>query len=807
MEKTNFNAGWEISDYLSFDRLTGDARKVVINPPEKVHLPHDYMILKERDENAPGGWGLGYYPVSSKKYDKKFQTPGEWEGKRVIIEFEGAYSNAVVTLNGNYIGKHPYGYSNFFLDATKYIKYGQENRLTVLIKNGSGRNARCYSGEGLYRNVNLYISDMLHIMPEGVKIMTPEADSDIADVVIATEVESFKEGYRKIRVVSKIFDIYGNSVGENSSPAKIECGEKLTLRHHVYIKNAKLWSIEEPNLYYCESKLFDGETLIDKVKNHFGIRKVQFDPKYGLRLNGKKIEIRGGCFHHDNGVIGACAFARAEERKIELLKTAGFNALRSSHNPASKALLDAADRIGMLIMDESFDMWNRGKMENDHSNYFEEWWERDLKAMVDKDFNHPSVILYSIGNEIPERDGTSDGGRWSRRQAEFIRAIDPTRPITSGICGITSEGGDISELLLWMMSMNSEELANIMASSSKQDFGSLSEDYAASLDVVGYNYMHNYFEDDTKRFPNRIIVGTESGVKNIGAIWKEVKKHPSVIGDFAWTGMDYIGECGIGKIDYDHLPAAFFGTYPWILGYCGDIDLIGNRRPQSYYREIVWGLRTDPYIAVERPERYGQKPDVTDWSWHDVISSWSFPGFEGRPVKVEVYCNAEEVELCLNDKIIGKAPAGEASDYIAAFELAYEPGELKALAYTDGKEIGRSILKTVGKPAGIAMKADRSVIAAGAEDLSYIDISFIDDMGNVVPYMNEKIKVTVEGEGTLQGCGSADPTTHENFFDNVTTTYDGKMLAVIRSAEQAGKIKVTASAKGFPASALEIISE
>ena len=802
MEKINFNTNWEVSDLLCFGKLTGDTRKIKRTTTYSVHLPHDYMILKERDENAIGGWGLGYFPTSSCKYEKKFLVSEEWLNRKVIVEFEGAYCNAVVKLNGNYVGKRPYGYSNFFLDITKFLKYGEENKITVSIKNAAGLTSRWYSGEGLYRNVNLYVSEKLHILPEGVKISTPEADQNVSDVVIATQIESCKDGYREIRLVSEIFDNAGNKVGEHSSPARIECAEKFTFRQHVFINDAKLWSLDEPNLYYCKSKLYDGDELVDKAENHFGIRKLQFDPKNGLRLNGKPVKLRGACFHHDNGVIGACAFDRAEERKVELLKNAGFNAMRSSHNPVSKALLNAADNIGMLIMDESFDMWNIEMTENDYSLFFEEWWQRDLEAMVDKDFNHPSVIMYSIGNEIPERDGNSDGGKWARRQADFVRLIDPTRPVTSGLCGIMPGTNDFAEILLSVLANQT----GITDYTDFPDFGALSEEYTAALDVVGYNYMHFLFAQDSTRFPNRVFVGTESSAMKMVDVWKEVMSNSAVLGDFAWTGMDYIGECGCGKIDYKKdVPTIVMGAYPWILAYCGDIDLVGNRRPQSYFREILWGRRNEPYIAVGRPEYYHDKPDTTDFSWYDVIASWSFPGYEGSKIRVSVYSNADEVVLYLNGSSVGKAAVGSDNGFIAWFELKYEPGELKAVAFKDGKESGRFILETAGKPVGIYMNPDRNLICAGAEDLSYIEVSFVDNNGKFLPYMKEKVKITVTGAGTLQGSGSADPMTDENYFDDVTTTFDGRMLAVVRSGEKPGTIKVTASSQDLPDEMIEIV--
>ena len=387
-----------------------------------------------------------------------------------------------------------------------------------------------------------------------------------------------------------------------------------------------------------------------RQKNHFGIRRLQFDTKYGFRLNGKEIKIRGGCFHHDNGVIGACAFDRAEERKVELHKAAGFNALRSAHNPTSRALLDACDRLGMLVMDECFDMWNVGKTEHDYSIDFEEWWARDLKAMINKDFNHPSVILYSIGNEIVEREGSSDGYTWARKLANFVRSIDPTRPVTSAICYVMGPRGyNLNDMIKDAMKVMADQTVNQEASaeygltdSALNPYFDLTEEYAAALDIMGCNYLHKRWAQDVEHFMNRILCGTDSCPQDAADLWRLVKKHPSILGDFTWTSMDYIGEVGIGQIDFDEqASASFMGSWPWILAYCGDIDLIGTRRPQSYYREIVWGLRKDPYIAVSRPEHNGKKPKVSPWSWTDVIESWSFPGFEETPVQVEVYADGE----------------------------------------------------------------------------------------------------------------------------------------------------------------------
>lgn len=815
MIKQNFNAGWEISYPLGI--LTMEDGKGFL-PGKAVHLPHDYMILTERSADVTGGFGSGYFETSDMDYVKQFEAPADWAGKKVWVEFEGAYSNAVVYLNGHYLGKRPFGYSQFCMDLTRYLKPGEINKLKIAIKNGTGMNSRWYSGAGIYRNVNLYVTDYTYIQLDGVKISTPSIDPDVAEVLVNTSVVSEDRGYRELRILTELYDAGGNKLAWDSTPVTIGTMETLLVRQRMYVDDPRLWSLEDPNLYYCETKLISDDRVLDETRNHFGIRKLQFDTKYGFRLNGTPIKLRGGCFHHDNGVIGACAFDRAEERKVELHKAAGYNALRSSHNPTSRALLDACDRLGMLVMDEAFDVWNVSKTDHDYSLFFEEWWAKDLQAMVDKDFNHPSVILYSTGNEIPERNGSSAGAAWSRKLAEFVRSIDPTRAVSNSLCGVNGPIEYAFDDMLKDMAKIMQKLKDQYegAASGSEGVNStevnayfdLTEEYASTVDVMGYNYLHNRWENDVKRYPNRLICGTESMPSQIADIWRLVRKHPAILGDFAWTSMDYIGETGCGKIDYSNKSSAsIFGAWPWILAYCGDIDLIGTRRPQSYYREIVWGLRKDPYIAVSRPERNGHKPAVTAWSWTDVIESWSFPGHEGTPVTAEIYADADEVELLSNGVSLGKRPAGDKANFKVIFETNYEPGELLAIAYTGGIESGRMALRTAGTPKAIRIEADRTIINAGAEDLSYLTISFSDERGAFVPFMNQKVKVTVKGAGSLQGSGSGNPVTDENYYDDITTTFDGRMLAVIRSGQYSGKIEVIAESEGFDPVSIELICQ
>ena len=532
----------------------------------------------------------------------------------------------------------------------------------------------------------------------------------------------------------------------------------------------------------------------------FGIRSLRLDPEHGLRINGETVKLRGACVHHDNGVLGAATFARAEERRVQILKDAGFNAIRMSHHPMSTAMLDACDRLGVLVMDEAFDMWTSAKSDFDYSLNFPQWWEADIEAMVAKDVNHPSVIVYSIGNEIPET-GSPAGAAWGRKLAEKVRALDGTRYVTNAVNGMLAVLDDLAA----MRSQPSEDGINTLMADPGDMMNAISSSDLVTrrtaesfsvLDIAGINYAEARYALDRDLFPNRIIVGSETFPTRIDGNWRLVSQYPNVIGDFTWTGWDYLGEAGIGRPQYataDGTRPSFNGPYPWLLAGCGDIDITGHRRPASYYRQIVFGLRDRPYLAVRRPEHHGKTFTGTPWAWSDSVASWTWPGSAGAPVTVEVYSAADEVELLLNGQSLGRKPAGDSHRFRAEFETLYQPGELLAIAYTGGTETGRHLLRSAAGPLQLRAETGRHMITADGADLAYVSLTLTDPAGTCCTHADRPVRLEVTGQGVLLGFGSAVPATEERFDATERRTYDGRALAVLRPAGP-GKIRLTATA-------------
>lgn len=789
---------------------------------QPVTLPHDAMFYEKRTPDVKNGSHTGFYPGNTYTYTKLFFVPDEWQDKEVTFEFEGIYMNAFVYINGDFAGKHPYGYTNFYISANDFLKYGQENQIKVISKSGMEETSRWYTGGGIYRDVNIYVSDQLHIKMNGMKITTPEIDNETAVVMVNTAVENNSRNTRKVFVLTEISDAKGNVICTDKAPLTAYAGSLNNVRQRLAVDHPTLWSCETLNLYHCSVKILEGENIVDQSEDNFGIRKLQLDAKHGLRINGVVTKLRGTCIHHDNGIIGACTLERAEERRCEQLKSAGFNCIRSAHNPISKAMLAACDRIGMLVMDETFDMWNNSKTNYDYSMYFAEWWEADVEAMVEKDYNHPCVIMYSMGNEILEA-GTAKGAEINRRIADKIRSIDDTRYVTNAVNALitisdslqTIIGEAIAKLQITPPAADMQEQGagddsgsnglNTLLSLLSGPLGGpimshpivnkRTEEIYAGMDIAGMNYMSGRYEYDHEAYPNRIILGTETFPADIANLWGLVKRNPHVIGDMTWTGYDYMGEAGCAIPYYDG-KSNFGRNWPDRYAYMGDIDIAGNRRPISYLREIVYGLRKEPYIAVERVNRYGQKHSSNPWMDKDHIASWTWPGYEGKPAIVNVFSASDEVELFVNGVSLGKKAAGEENKFTASFETVYTPGNIMVVGYTGGKEDGRIQLQTAGENVCLSAKADRSIIKADGVDLSYILISVCDKDGNVNTAVEKKVTVLVEGSGKLQGLGSANPSTEECFVDVSCNTYDGYALAAVRAGKEPGTIKVTVSAEG-----------
>ncbi|WP_286152758.1 glycoside hydrolase family 2 TIM barrel-domain containing protein [Sporofaciens musculi] len=801
MKRISFNEGWEYA--MQSDGFLG----TVTEEFRPVTLPHDAMICRPRNRDAAGKNNSGYYPEGVYEYRKRFTVPEEWKEKRIIIEFEAAYMQAMVYINGMFAGSHAYGYTQFYIKADAYLHYGEENEIRVVTRNY--KDSRWYSGAGLYRDVSLYTADLVHALPDQLKITVESADKNRA--VVSSVLTIVNEGISTVKTFIKTEFCCqdGSLAAENKVPVTIFPGEKKVIRQRVSIPNPKLWNVDTPYLYTCRARIMDKSAqniCRDETETTFGIRMLSLSVENGLLINGVETKLRGGCIHHDQGILGAASIARAEERRVELMKESGFNALRISHNPASRALLDACDRVGMLVMDEAFDSWHMSKNAYDYSIIFNENWEEDVTKIVDKDYNHPSVILYSIGNEIPDT-GNEEGAECSRKIAEKFRQLDPGRYIINSINMMLSSIGAGSMIFfesqdLDINSTMAELGDNMQKQMAREELGDYTEESYGTVDVAGYNYADGRYETDHEKYPNRIICGSETFVNRIGESWPLIKKLPYVIGDFTWTAWDYLGECGIGKVDYTKNATWKYGDYPWFAAYCGDFDLIGTRRAQSYYRETVFGQADQPYIVSQNPSHYGKKPVFTPWSFYDYVPTWNWKGQEGKAIVLQVYADADQVEVLINDRSLGVKQAGRECGFITEYETVYEPGTVTVRAYKDGQKTGTNRLSSGGE-GSLLLHADRKVLRADHRDLAFVSILHSDQNGVIIPNDDIEVSVTVEGAGVLQGLGSARPWGEENFYEGKCTTFCGKAMAVVRP-ECAGKIVLSVQSGRYGVHRMEL---
>lgn len=810
MKKQKFNQDWifTIGSGSSLDALAGGN-----NTAKQVTLPHDASIGRERNPEEPNGSGNGFFREESYVYTKTFSMNADDKDKNVYLEFEGVYQNAFVYVNNSFAGKCPYGYSNFYVDITKYLNYNEPNALKVVVKNGVP-SGRWYTGGGIYRDVNLMIADRLHLAPDSVQLAAIEVEDDQAIIRAKSTIAYTGIGIREITLCTELMDTDGNVVAADEMPVTVEEHSEQTYQQKMYVLNPNRWDAENPYLYTYRTYIKENDSVIDEETGTFGIRKLQLDTKHGLRVNGKVVKLRGGCIHHDNGIIGTAEFTHSAEARVKKLKETGFNAIRSAHYPMSRKLLEACDKYGMYVMDEYSDVWVSTKVEFDYSTQMTEWWEHDIENLVKKDYNHPCVIMYSIGNEIPEAGNKFDV-QWGKKIADKLRSLDDTRYTTNSLNLLLAIMNDLPKLMAQnadaQAAANTEKdqpqeinsmmnnLGAMMAQFMASDFAAEKvKEACAQVDITGYNYAAARYEIDGKLFPNHILVGSETNPPDLDKNWELVEKLPYVIGDFDWTAWDYIGETGIGKINYtDQQSMGFYAPYPCKIAYCGDINILGNRRPISYWRELIWGLRKAPYIAVQLPQHYGEPQSTTQWSMSDAVRSWNWNGYEGKPVKVEVYAAADEVELLINGQSVERKKVGETKKYITIFDTTYHAGKVEVIAYSDGKECGRDEILTASDEVVIAAKADRTQIPADGSDIAYIDICMQDASGILNPNADKAVSISLDGPGEIMGYGSADPESEENYYDTVAKAYEGKLRAVVRGTGETGKIVVTLSADGL----------
>lgn len=716
--------------------------------------PFDAAESPSKHYNGNTVGGIGWY--------RKHFTLDE-SGKQVAVRFDGVYRNAQVWLNGNLLGEHPYGYTAFEFDLTPYLKEaGEENVLAVKVRN-TGRSTRWYSGSGIYRQVTLSVTDPVHIPWGGVFITTPEISKNLALVNVSSEIKNTTVEAKNVDVLIRIMDADGKQVGKAGHKLKLAANATQPVEQTIKVNQPALWSVDTPVMYTALVEVgYNGEQA-DTVSVPFGIRSLEFSAEKGFLLNGKPLLLKGGCIHHDNGALGAAAIDRAEERKIELLKANGYNAIRTAHNPPSAALLDACDRLGMLVIDEAFDQWHESKENNaqDYHGFFDEWYEHDIASMVRRDRNHPSVIMWSIGNEIPEQyraEATQKGLR------EAALSHDATRPITQGLCNYLNENMD-------------------------PGFN--------YLDIGGYNYMPGTYERDHERFPNRVMYGSESYPKQALRYWQKVEELPYVIGDFVWTAMDYLGEAGIGHaLMNNESTAGLFMPWPYVNAWCGDLDLCGFKKAPSFYRDVVW-RRSELEILVHEPMAEGQVERISSWGWPNEVKSWNWAGHEGTPLQVNVYSRCDQVRLELNGATIGEQSVSERTQLTATFHVPYESGELKAYGIKNGKVVAETMLRTTGAPKALMLTADRSTIRGDRSDLSYVTVEVVDENGQRVPTAELKVNFTVEGAGELAGQASGSPNKPASHQIPECTTFKGRCITILRPKGPEGAITLKAEVKGL----------
>ncbi|MDD4970883.1 MAG: glycoside hydrolase family 2 TIM barrel-domain containing protein [Paludibacter sp.] len=733
-----------------------------------IDLPHDWSIEGKLNPNNPVGGDGGFFPAGIGWYRKTFTLPALWKGKRISMYFEGVYMNSEVFINGKSLGMHPYGYTTFSYDLTPDIDFNNENVLSVKVDNSIQKNCRWYSGSGIYRHVWMVVTDPIHVAQWGVAITTAEVSSTKATVLIKTKVKNETNSSQSLVLKTALLSGNAKNVGNNQLKVELLPNSEKEIAQTIIVSKPSLWSPETPTLYEAQIQVLKDKNVMDDTKTNFGIRSIKFSPANGFQLNGKIIKINGGCVHHDNGCLGAAAFDRAEERRVELLKAAGFNAIRTSHNPPSEAFLAACDRLGMMVIDEAFDGWKEQKNKYDYASIFNEWWQRDLESMVLRDRNHPSIIMWSIGNEIIERK-KPEAVETAKMLSNCIRKIDLTRPVTSAMTTWDNDWEIFDPLM-------------------------------ATHDVCGYNYELQRAPFDHLRVPSRIIVQTESYPKDAFANWKLVRNNNYVIGDFVWTALDYLGESGIGRWYYSgDIPGEHWegNLFPWHGAYCGDIDLTGWRKPISHYRNMLYNNKEKLYMAVREPEPEPIEIKVTKWAVWPTWESWTWPGFEGKGIQVEIYSRYPKVRLYQNNKFIGENATTEEQQFKATFTVPYASGELRAVGISDNKEVETTTLRTSGSAARFKLSADRSTIVANGQDLSFVTVEVTDNNGIIQPNCENKLQFNINGPGVIAGVDNANLKDIDSYVGSTRKAWHGRALVVIRSTKNAGDIKLTVSSPGL----------
>ncbi|MBN2806297.1 MAG: DUF4982 domain-containing protein [Prolixibacteraceae bacterium] len=741
---------------------------------ENIDVPHDFSIEHPFSGEHSTGKSGGYAFSGIGWYRKHFKLPQYAENKKVHITFNGVYRNSEVWINGHYLGLRPYGYSTFHYDLTPYLNPGGENLLAVKVNTSNQPNSRWYTGSGIYRHVYLHLSNPVHLVPGGVHIQQRIIDEQKAVLNIHAEIDGVTEAGKELEILTTITGPDGKIVKQNHQKIATKAGAINLVNDSIFMEAPIFWSIDHPSLYKICVELYQQKERLDRYETKYGIRSIVFDPRLGMLVNGQRVKLKGTNNHHDGGPLGAACFDYTFERQLRILKSMGCNALRMSHNPPAPELLECADSMGFVVINEIFDEWENGKMPHGYAPHFKEWYQQDVADWIRRDRNHASVIAWSLGNEVYEQRMDTAGIRVLKTLLTEARKHDTSRPFTAA--------------------------CNEIPDANQSGFAEL-------LDIVGYNYREPYYKSDHQQYPNRVIYGSETVIYPYHASadsfplrsnndWFLGQQADFVAGEFLWTGFDYLGESGIGKGGTALHPWNQWPGWPWRSAICGVVDLCGFEKPAYWFRKALWSKEPVVHIAVPTSPAGNNIDEVPFWGWPEVEAHWNHP-LKGELLKVQVYTNCPTVELLLNGKSLGSKAFDPQKEAFLTWDVPFEEGTLEAIGQSMQHETVKHNLKTAGQPASMVLTADRNSISAHRQDVSYCKLELLDAQGTPVPFDDRMIHFSIEGAGKIAAVGNGNPQSHTPFKGNHMETYLGKCLVIVQSSGQPGDIVVSASADGL----------
>lgn len=763
--RKDFDFDWKFKLFDSKDASSPDFDD---SQWEEVQLPHDWSIKLPVNKNLSGS--MGFLPGGIGWYRKTFNVPSDYKNKTVKIQFDGVYHQCDVFLNGKHIGFHPYGYIGFEYNLSPYLNFGGKNTLSVRVDHSNCPSSRWYSGSGIYRHAWLTVTDLIQVSTWGIYVTTPRISGESADVKMEVSIENNSTDTKDITIENRILKANGEQVSFNKSSSVISRSSAMKIDQLLTVQKPDLWSVDSPNLYRVVTTLKIGNKAIDNCTTTFGIRYTKFDPDKGFFINGKNIKLKGMCLHQDAGVLGTAVPDRSFERRLQILKEYGCNAIRCSHNPPAPEFLDLCDRLGFVVIDESFDKWEDGY----YKKYFEEWWKKDLNAMLMRDKNHPSIIIWSIGNEVREQNDTTGHGKAvAKMLLDDVHKTEPTRPVT-----VVIAPGDVK----------------------KRPYNK--SGFTEVTDIVGYNYQEPWLLEDKNHYPNRIMfvaeafpyyTGRNNSLRDYKPLnpWYMVAANDFIFGQFIWAGVDYLGESS-------GWPSSGWPTSPF--------DICMFEKSRAAFHRAMWNPKPMVSIAVA-DQSLDIDPGKDHWSWPHLISHWNFPLYSGHVIEVQTITNCDSVELRINNASMGKRSTSDYSNNTIVWHVPYKAGKIEAKGFNKGTEVAKFELNTSAKPAAILLSADRTGLHADGQDLSHITISLVDNNGIPVPDADKLLTVEISGNGKFLGIDNGDLRRKETFSGNKLNTYFGKALAIIQSLRNPGEIIVKVTAEDLPPSTLKLTSQ